>query len=73
MLSDGWSDRVENSGVSEDWLADVTDNPTHIKMFIGSEGWMKDGEEKRREDTVVKSQKKRLRFSRQYWRLKCVF
>lgn len=42
MLPDGWSDRMGKLGVSEDWLANVADNPTQIKMFVNDKGWMID-------------------------------
>lgn len=53
MLSDGWSGGTEKLGVSEGWLANVTDNLTHIKRIIVGDGWM-DGEWARRGDAVVK-------------------
>lgn len=53
VLSDGWSGGMEKLGVSEGWLANVTDNLTHIKRIIVGDGWM-DGEWARRGDAVVK-------------------
>lgn len=43
MLPDGWSDRMEKLGVSEDWLANVADDPTQIKTVVNDDGWMDDG------------------------------
>lgn len=54
---------MEKLGVSEDWLANVADDPTQIKTVVNDDGWMDDGQiEKGAEDTIVNESKETLFF-----------